>query len=164
MKKIFLFILISMTLAISEKVSAQFSAGPSLQYATRLNSIGIGGDIAYKIDKNWTATGGLAYYLKKHDGTLDTNWFTIDLNGNFFLSNIEKAGKLNGYFGLNIKRVKYKDKEVPSINDSSTDLGLNLGVNMRIALSDNMFLYPDLCVTIDHSAFLRLGVKLMFGL
>jgi len=141
------------------------SAGFGLVYGTNINNIGFSANGKYEINEKWSAAPSFTYFLKKNS----VNWSLLDLDANYQLTEIESLGSLYAIGGLNMTffKIKYEADlgEYGDFSDSFTgsDAGVNLGIGLNVPAGD-LAIAPEIKYTLGGANFLRIGVKVMFGL
>ena len=137
MKKIFVAALIfaGVNFGLSTDLNAQTSegamrVGAQLGYGTEIESLGIGARFDYAITDQILLAPDLMYFFGKSEGSLDYNWFDINLNGNYLFDIGNSTIVPYALAGLNfaIVSVDYDVGIGPGDGDSSsTEIGFNLG-------------------------------------
>lgn len=163
MKKITLIILIALSAGMFQQATAQISAGAGLVYATNIGSLGINLNAAYQIDDDWAATGAFTYFLESDY----VKWSALDFNANYNITEFDNIGLLYGLGGINMTFVKI---DIPGYNEwmgdvstTSAFVGLNLGVGLKIELSEQLYIAPEIAFTIINGSYLRFGAKCMYN-
>src|SRR5699024_18165 len=89
---IFGFLLLFSSSSLAQQGRIQI--GPGLAYGTEVENLGISVDGYYTINEQFRAGVGLTYFLPKSDdfggGSIDYNYFAVDLNGNYIFHNEDK--------------------------------------------------------------------------
>jgi outer membrane protein X len=119
----------------STNLNAQASEGAmrvggQLGYGTEIESLGIGARFDYAITEQILLAPDLMYFFGKSEGSLDYNWFDINLNGNYLFDIGSPDIVPYALAGLNfaIVSVDYDTGGSPIDGDSSsTEVGFNLG-------------------------------------
>lgn len=148
------------------ETSAQMSAGAGIVYGTDINNVGFSVNGKYEINEDWSAAPSFTYFLKKDY----VNWSALDLDANYQLTELENIGGLYAIGGLNLTfyKIKYDFDfgEFGSSNGSATgsDAGINLGLGLNVPAGDNMAIAPEIRYTLGGANYLRIGVKVLFGL
>jgi len=158
-KSIFLTLLIATAIAVSP-VKAQFSIGPGVVYATELENVGISGVLNYDFANRIGLMGGFTYFLEKDN----VNWWAIDLDATYNFYSVQERGSVYALAGVNFLVVKadYDPLDPDDIFDDNIT-GFNIGVGWKIG--DGVIkLVPEVRYTIGEVDYLRVGVKLMFGM
>jgi hypothetical protein len=99
----------------------------------------------------------MAGYDYIFSNTASHKWWGLDLNGTYTFVRENEKGKLYVLAGLN-----FLHESFPGY--SASFKGVNMGVGWRLAIGNNMELVPETSITIGNLSYLRLGLKLMFGL
>ncbi len=160
-----IFTVVMLFFALTE-ASAQISVGGGIVYGTDINNIGISANGKYVINETWSAAPSFTYFLKKNY----VNWSSLDLDANYNFKEIENLGKLYAIGGLNMTFFKIKyEMDLGAYGDLSdsltgSDAGLNLGIGLEKEISETMAISPELRYTIGGANYLRIGVKIMFGI
>jgi hypothetical protein len=149
---------------------AQISVGPGLVYGTDINNIGFSINGKYEFNEKWAAAPSFTYFLKKDDLT----WSALDFNANYQFTEIENIGGLYGIGGLGLTFWGFDSKETGldefaefyggSLDTNTTELGVNLGLGLNIATTEKLAIAPEIMYTFGGTNYLRIGVKVMFGL
>jgi hypothetical protein len=158
---------------------AQISVGGGLWYGTDINNLGISVNGKYDINEQWAAAPSFTYFLEKDY----LKWSVLDLDVNYAITELENVGSLYGIGGLAITFWKvdfgndyHIDTDMEEYGDydfgyddfasdaSSSDIGINLGVGLKIAASENLAIAPEIKYTISNGGYLRVGAKIFFGL
>ena len=93
----------------------------------------------------------------------------MDLDANYQLTEIENLGGLYAIGGLNMTFFKFKYEadfgDYGDFSDSVTgsDAGVNLGLGLNVPVGD-LAICPEIKYTLGGANYLRIGVKIMFGL
>jgi hypothetical protein len=166
MKKFFLATIVFAFFFSSFQASSQISAGGGIVYATDINNIGISANGKYQINETWSAVPTFTYFFKKNGIT----WSALDLDANYNITEIENLGSLYALGGLNMTFFKWKyDADFGEFGDfsgsaSGSDAGVNIGAGLNIAKNEKFAIAPELRYTLGGANYLRVGVKIMFGL
>lgn len=170
MKNLFkAFIAIVLFFSVAE-ASAQISAGVGIVYGTDINNIGFSANGKYEFNESWAVAPAFTYFLKKDYVT----WSALDFNANYQITEIENIGGLYGIggFGLTFWGFDSKDTGLDewaslyggSLDTNTTEFGVNLGLGLNLATSEKLAIAPEIMYTFGGVNYLRLGVKVMFGL
>jgi hypothetical protein len=154
MKKRFLFTVIIIGIMTSFSLKAQFKVGPGVGYITETRSVMLTASANYDFPKNFGVMADFDYIFAR---TATHKWWGLDLDGTYTFDRKNERGKLYVLAGLNLLYQSY-----PGYNFNYT--GANIGVGWRLAIGDKMELVPESKITIGELSYLRLGLKLMFGL
>ena len=157
MKKRILFTVLIVGLTGLSSLKAQFSIGPGVAYGTNIDQIGILGNVTYNFAGKWGVMGGYTYFFKKQDLT----WSSIDVDATYNFDQVNDKNNLYALAGIDFLSAK-----VSYLGYSSTgsNTGLNLGVGWKTKVGQKMYLVPEARYTIINNGYLRLGVRLIFGL
>ena len=148
------------------EASAQMSAGAGIVYGTNISNVGFSVNGKYEINEQWSAAPSFTYFLKKDY----VNWSALDLDANYQLTELENIGGLYAIGGLNLTfyKIKYNFDfgEYGSSSGSATgsDAGVNLGLGLNVPAGDNLAIAPEIRYTLGGANYLRIGVKVLFGL
>lgn len=159
------FLVLTVLFTFSE-AKAQMSAGAGIVYGTNINNVGFSVNGEYEFNEKWSAAPAFTYFLKKDY----VNWSTLDLDANYQLSEIENIGGLYAIGGLNMTfyKIKYEADygDYGNFSESLTgsELGVNLGFGLTVPAGDNLAIAPEIKYTLGGANYLRIGVKVMFGL
>jgi len=154
MKKRFLFVVIIIGIMAVSSVKAQFRIGPGFGFVTETRTLMLYGSANYDLPKNFGIMAGYDYIFAK---TASHKWWGLDLDGTYTFVREHEAGKLYALAGLNLLYQSY-----PGHDFSYT--GVNIGAGWRFGLGGKMELVPEARITVGDLSYLRLGLKLMFGL
>ena len=161
--KIVFAIIIFIAFTPDQVKAQQMKVGGGLVYASSVNSIGISLNGEYQFTDEWSASPAFTYFLKKDD-----YWtrMTLDLDANYKFKEIEGVGGLYGIGGLafTFDSFSWGDSTLDGYNNTSTSLGLNLGIGLNFALAEKMTIAPELRYTIMSGGYLRIGAKFMYSL
>jgi len=150
---------------------SKIMAGAGLKYATDISTMGIEAKGVYLASDTWEIAPGFTYYFKKNN----VNWSTLDFDAHYVFS-ADESMTLYGIGGLNVTFWKFKMDGVSSGSDefddmfgglsdldaSGSDVGVNIGVGSRFALSDKMYFNADLKYTIGNANYLSAGVGILY--
>ncbi len=192
MKKLLLVVAVVAICGVFQNVKAQFSVGVGLNYATDLGSIGISAQAAYDFTEEWAATADFTYYLEKDNMKwttvdLNANYSFTDLGNTGKLYGIAGMSYLNCSIDYDFDipngggdHPDFPDfpepgSDIPGVDDvlnnlkdaaedSSSKIGVNLGLGLKMDLSEKMLLCPELLYSSAYSGHFRFGAKLMFKL
>lgn len=154
MKNRFLFTVIIFGIMAVASVKAQFRIGPGLGYVTETRTLLLSASANYDLPKNFGVMAEYDYIFAK---TSSHKWWGLDLDGTYTFVRKNEKGKLYALAGINLLHQTY-----PGFNQSYT--GVNVGAGWRLAMGNNMELVPEAKITIGNLSYLKLGMKLMFGL
>jgi len=170
MKKLFTVLTIAILLFAGYNTKAQISVGPGVVFGTDINNIGFSANGRYDFNEKWSAAAAFTYFLKKDY----VNWSALDLDANYQITDIENIGGLYAIGGLNLTfwKVKYDYNYdlgeygdlSGSLDTNGSDAGLNLGLGLNVPVGDKLAVAPEVRYTLGGANYLRLGVKVMFGL
>ncbi len=136
MKKTFIIaaiLAVGMTVGLSQNLLAQtekgaMRAGGGLAFGTEIESLGIQGRFDYAITEQILLAPDLTYFFGKSEGSIDLNWFDINLNGNYLFDTGNPDIIPYALAGLNFAIVSASYDGFGDFGDSSsTEIGLNLG-------------------------------------
>jgi opacity protein-like surface antigen len=152
------------------EAKAQISVGGGLWYGTDINNVGFSINGKYAFNEDWSAAPSFTYFLKKDYIT----WSALDLNANYNITEIENIGSLYGIGGIGITFWGWDEKDTglgewaeyvgESLDTNTTEFGINLGAGLNVATSDKLAFAPEIMYTFGGVNYLRIGVKIMFGL
>lgn len=154
MKKRFLFTVIIMGIMAVSSVNAQFRVGPGVGFVTETRTLLLSATVNYDLPQNWGLMGAYDYIFAE---IASHTWWGLDVAGTYTFNIQNAKGKLYGIGGLNFLSSSWTGH-----NKSYT--GLDLGAGYRIPIGSKMELVPDAIITVGSENYLRLGVKLMFGI
>jgi hypothetical protein len=170
MKNLFkAFIAIVLFFSVAE-ASGQISAGVGIIYGTDINNIGFSANGKYEFNESWAVAPAFTYFLKKDYVT----WSALDFNANYQITEIENIGGLYGIGGFGLTFWGFDSKGTGldewaslyggSLDTNTTEFGVNLGLGLNLATSEKLAIAPEIMYTFGGVNYLRLGVKVMFGL
>lgn len=157
MKKGIFFAVMILGMMTVSSVKAQFSVGPGVVYGTQIETIGVDGVIHYAFPNKIGIMGGYTYFFEKSHET----WSAIDVDATYDLYSMGDRGSLYALAGVNFLHNKVK---VAGVSVTGNDTGFNLGAGWRIGMGTKASLVPEVRYTFGGGDFLRVGVRLMFGL
>jgi hypothetical protein len=155
-KGIFLVLMILGVMTVSS-VKAQFSVGPGVVYGTNIETVGIDGVVHYAFPNKFGLMAGYTYFFEKDHVT----WSAIDVDATYDIYSMGDRGSVYALAGVDFLHSKV---QVLGVNVTGNDTGVNVGAGWRIGISGAMSLVPEVRYTFGGGDFLRVGVKLMFGL
>ena len=155
-KGVFLAVMILGIMSVSS-LKAQLSIGPGVHYATEIESIGIQGVAAYELPSNLGVMAGYTHFLEKDN----VKWSAIDVDATYSLYSMEERGSVYALAGVSFLQTKV---EIEGVKVTGNDTGFNIGAGWKIGMGSTMNLVPEVRYTFVGDGFLRVGVKLMFGL
>lgn len=129
----FLFAANTATFAQMEDDEENIDVGVGLVYGSQIESLGITADAYYAINNNLRVGGGLTYFFPEDTPGANVNWFSVDLNGHYFLYSEDQLD-IYGLAGLNIliQSVNYDNNQFD--DTSNSEVGLNIGGGVEYAL------------------------------
>jgi hypothetical protein len=154
MKKCFLLTVIIMGIMAVPSLKGQFRIGPGAGFITETRTLMLSANANYDLPQNWGLLGEYDYIFAEE---ASHTWWGLDLAGTYTFDIKNAKGKLYGLAGLNLLYSSWTGH-----NKSYT--GLDIGAGYRIPIGNKMELVPDAKITVGSLSYLRLGVKLMFGL
>lgn len=158
-----------LTVCFSLTTQAQDSkimAGAGLTYATDISTMGISAKGVYLASDTWELAPAFTYYFKKNN----VNWSTLDFDAHYVFS-ADESMTFYGIGGLNVTFWKFKMDGVSELDGlfggsgfdaSGSDIGVNIGVGSRFAISDKMYFNADLKYTIGNANYLSAGVGVLY--
>lgn len=166
MKKILTAVICLLVVLSFSEAKAQMSAGAGIVYGTNINNVGFSVNGKYEFSEKWSAAPAFTYFLKKNY----VNWSALDLDANYQLTKLENIGGLYAIGGLNMTfyKIKYDFDfgEYGSSSGSATgsDAGVNLGLGLTVPAGEKLSIAPEIKYTLGGANYLRIGVKVLFGL
>lgn len=157
MKKGIFFAVMILGIMTVSSVKAQFSVGPGIVYGTQIETIGVDGVIHYAFPNKIGIMGGYTYFFEKSHVT----WSAIDVDATYDFYSMGDKGSLYALAGVDFLHSKVK---VAGVNVTGNDTGVNIGAGWKIGMGSTMSLVPEVRYTFGGGDFLRVGVRLMFGL
>lgn len=150
---------------------SKIMAGAGLKYATDISTMGIEAKGVYLASDTWEIAPAFTYYFKKDN----VSWSTLDFDAHYVFS-ADESMTFYAIGGLNVTFWKWEIDGVSSGNDefddlfgglsgidgSGSDVGVNIGVGSRFAISDNMYFNADLKYTIGGADYLSVGVGVLY--
>ena len=169
--KLFLVFATVLSVFFSLTTQAQDSkilGGAGLKYATDISTMGIEVKGVYLASEIWEVAPAFTYYFKKNNW----NWSTLDFDAHYVFSADEKS-TFYAIGGLNVTFWKWEVKNSglseldelfggSGLEASGSDVGVNIGVGSRFAISDKMYFNADLKYTIGGSNYLSAGVGVLY--
>jgi len=176
---------------LSTATSAQESkilAGGGLSYASEINNIGLFAKGIYLINDSWEGAGTFTYFFKKDY----TTWTALDFNGHYVFSSNETTsfyalGGLNmTFYKVKIDAVTYDMESVwgagytgdemsefdpysemqstfnSSIESSGSEIGFNIGIGGRYALTESLYLNGEAKYTLGGADYFNIAAGLMY--
>ncbi|WP_461639877.1 outer membrane beta-barrel protein [Labilibaculum euxinus] len=141
-------------------------AGAGLKYATDISTMGIEAKGVYLASDTWEIAPAFTYYFKKNN----VNWSTLDFDAHYVFSSDDKS-TFYAIGGLNVTFWKFKMDGGSELDDyfggfdldaSGSDVGVNIGVGSRFAISDKMYFNADLKYTIGNANYLSAGIGILY--
>jgi len=169
MKKFLTVIIVLVVVFSFSEVKAQISVGGGLWYGTDINNVGFSINGKYEFNEDWSAAPSFTYFLKKDN----VNWSALDLDANYQITDIGNIGGLYGIGGLSMTfwGFKFDDSGLgdyagiySDFDTNFTEVGLNLGLGLNVVTSEKLAIAPEIRYTLGGVNYLRIGVKVMFGL
>ncbi len=155
----------------SQAQDSKILGGAGLKYATDIGTMGIEAKGVYLASETWEIAPAFTYYFKKNNW----NWSTLDFDAHYVFSADEKS-TFYAIGGLNVTFWKFNgittgggselDDFIGSLTSnldtSGSDVGVNIGVGSRFAISDKMYFNAELKYTIGGSNYLSAGVGVLY--
>lgn len=148
------------------------SAGVGLMYGSEIEQLGVRGDVVYQINDDFRAVADLGiFFPEKNDfgGGVESKvtWWEINANGNYLYYRDDTRGFMAyALAGLNFATVKVSfEGTTPTnnIEDSETEVGLNIGTGMEYALGfANLFAEVKYVLGDADQLNLGLGFRFIF--
>jgi len=157
MKKGVFFAVMILGIMTVSSLKAQFSVGPGIVYGTEIKTIGVDGVVHYAFPGKIGLMGGFTYFFEKDHVT----WSAVDVDATYDFYKMGDNGSLYALAGVDFLHSKVK---VGAIEATGNDTGVNIGAGWKISMGTKASLVPELRYTFGGGDFLRVGVKLMFGL
>jgi opacity protein-like surface antigen len=165
MKNLLRSVVIAVVLFAAGQANAQISAGAGVVFGSDINNIGFSINGKYVINETWAAAPAFTFFLEKDY----VSWSVLDLDVNYQLTNIDKLGSLYAIGGLNMTFWKidfgdeFEDVWGFGVNETGSDIGVNLGLGLDVPLTEQLVLAPELRYTLGGANFFRAGVKLLYA-
>ncbi len=156
MKKGIFFAVMILGIMTASSLKAQFSVGPGVVYGTKIETIGVDGVVHYAFPNKIGVMAGYTYFFEKDHVT----WSAIDVDATYDFYSMDDKGSLYALAGVNFIHSKVK---VLGTEVTGNDTGVNVGAGWKIAMGA-MSLVPEVRYTFGGGDYLRVGVRLMFGL
>jgi len=161
MKKILLSVLLVLGLITLGNNSAEaqvgeFKLGGGLLYGSEVESVGLQVNGVYRFTEEWAGQADLGLYFPGDDTGLDSFW-EINANAQYLFA-MEQDYHFYGLGGLNVTTA-----EVSVINESNSELGINIGAGGEYHL-ENFSLFGELKYVISDFDQIVLGAGLRFPL
>lgn len=179
--RVFFIAILMLSGAFLGKVNAQeskISVGAGLNYATKIENIGISLQGLYKINPTWEASPKFTYFFKKNF----MSYSALDFNGHYVFSD-NGSSAFYALAGLNITFYKFDfgngselefeiDEEydlyndylggASFIDDKGSNMGLNLGIGTRFPISDKLDFNAEGKYILGNLNYLNLGVGILY--
>ena len=171
---------------------SKIMAGGGLSYASEINNIGLFAKGIYLINDSWEGSGAFTYFFKKDYVTwsaLDFNGHYVfssnettsfyalgGLNVTFYKIKIDGVtydlggdwgtqGSDDGYWGETSEYDPYEDLKSTmssSIESSGSEIGFNIGIGGRYALTESLYLNGEAKYTLGGADYFNVGVGLLY--
>jgi len=176
--RVFFIAILMLSGAFLGKVNAQeskISVGAGLNYATKIENIGISLQGLYKINPTWEASPKFTYFFKKNF----MSYSALDFNGHYVFSD-NGSSAFYALAGLNITFYKFDfgnnsgwgyeiDEEYGdfmggiSLGEAKgSEMGLNIGIGTRLAISDKLDFNAEGKFILGNLNYLNLGVGILY--
>lgn len=165
-----LLIMFVLSLSASTALAQISSAGLGLMYGSEIEQLGVRGDVVYQINEDFRAVADLGiFFPEKTDfgGGVESKvtWWEINANGNYLYYRDDSRGFLAyALAGLNFSTVKVSFEgttPASNIEDSETEVGVNIGTGMEYALGfANLF--AEVKYVLGDADQLNLGLGFRF--
>ena len=156
-------LLLGITSLMPETASAQMFLGGGLVYGADIESLGLqaNGHLVVNEENKLRIGADITYYFpKKTDtafGDITTNIFAIDVNGHYmFVTSEELIMYAIGGLNLAIVSLDLPGGTSTFVDNSGSDLGINLGGGLEFALPFGRF-YAELKYTVGGFDQLEIG-------
>jgi outer membrane protein X len=138
-----LFFLINHTQAQTTKGDTRI--GGQLGYGTGIESIGIGARFDYAITDQILLAPDLMYYFGSSEGSVDLNWFDINLNGNYLFDTGNSDIIPYVLAGVNFAIISVSVEGFGGFGGfgSGTNIGLNMGGGVDFVVN-TFFVFGEL--------------------
>lgn len=135
-------------------------AGAGISYLTEIGTVGLSINGVYLFDETWE--GAVTYTHAFEKDMISWNIFNFDAH--YIFSTGEKT-KAYGIAGLNYTSMNWNFPEVKgfSLDESSTSVGVDLGVGMRYSISDKMSLNGELKYATATTGYVNVGVGVLYS-
>ena len=169
-------------------LKAQFSVGPGVLYGTKIEQVGISANASYDFTAKCGAMAGYTYFFEKNS----LKWWALDFDGTYSFASLNDKSKFYALAGLNLLYYQYPDLNYTAAMVGNASLrgldispnkvmgvaaiaanvgtssisytGVNIGAGWKLGISKKMDLVPEVRYTLGNANYLRISVKLMFGL
>jgi len=152
--------------ASAQSVDGAVRIGAHLGYGTDIESFGIGARGDYAVSPSILIAPDFMYYFGKSDFGFETNWFDINLNGNYLIEINNPDLVPYALAGLNVAVTSLKCDEILGAlcNESNnTEIGLNLGGGMDYTVG-MLILFSELRVVIGEASQVVIATGVKFPL
>jgi len=165
MKKLTVLFTLIFSLTIISQVNAQIQAGAALMYGSEIEELGLQANGTFNFTGNIRGALDIGFFFADDAGDLETSFWTINTNGHYLIPGIPKAN-VYGLAGLNFATTSVEGNTAfGSIDDSTTELGLNLGGGAELPLGGvNIFSEVKYVVGDADQLVLTGGVRIGLGL
>lgn len=138
MKKFLLTLCLLTVLAFT--VQAQTRLGAGLAWGSDVEDLGLGINGEFFVKENISINPGLIFYFVDDRGNDRLDWWELNINGNFYFAQ-EGSVAFYGIGGLNLTTVAIENDFV---DDSDTELGINLGIGSNFDVGGSVMPYAEL--------------------
>jgi len=153
MKKILLTTVV-LLIAVASTSFAQSRFGAGLVYGTEVEAIGVGVHGEFFLNDKVALAPGFNYFFADDPLT----WWEVNANANYYFTS-SGAASVYGLAGLNLATIGI---DTPLFDDSTTELGLNLGVGANFDINASVMPYTQLRFVVGDADQVALGFGLKF--
>ena len=150
----------------AQSVDGAVRIGAQVGYGTDIESFGIGARGDYAISPSILLAPDFMYYFGRSDFGFETNWFDINLNGNYLIEINNPDLVPYALAGLNVAVTSLKCNEILGTlcnETDNTEIGLNLGGGMDYSVG-TFILFSELRVVIGGASQVVIATGIKFPL
>jgi outer membrane immunogenic protein len=161
---------LALVIAMTTNVQAQMRVGAGLAFGTDAESLGLTANFYSAIPsvENLSVGGDIIYFLSKEVSPfLNRKWFELNFNGQY---EFYSEQMINAYAlgGLNVARQKFVYTGLgssPTYDNSTTRVGLNLGVGGEYAFNESFLAFAEFKFVLSDfdQAVFSAGIRIPFG-
>lgn len=160
MKKILLTLFFIATITYASQAQTRIGAG--LGWGSEIEELGIGINGEFFLKDNISLNPGFIFFLVD-DGPFDKrNFWTFNINGNFYFHETSSVS-VYGIGGLNLSTMSVEDNDF-DLDDSSTELGINLGIGSNFDVGGAVLPYAEMKYVLGDFDQLVIFFGVKFGI
>lgn len=141
------------SLFVSSSAMAQLSVGGGLGFGTDVEELSAFLRGEYQFAEQWRGAATLNFFFLEDIPGIDVGWTTFNLDAHYILSD-NGSFQLYGIGGLNIAFIKVGIDlgAFGSVNETTTEIGLNLGGGARLLVSERFAPFAELKYIIGNGS------------